>query len=69
MRGSGILTAHFSAGTTISLRDAIHLMIVYSDNTATNLVLDRIGLKSTARLMESLGLSGYTGEQLVSLLE
>lgn len=54
--GSGILTSHFSAGTTISLRDAIHLMIVFSDNTATNLVLDKIGLPATAAYMEQLGL-------------
>jgi D-alanyl-D-alanine carboxypeptidase (penicillin-binding protein 5/6) len=53
--GSGVLTAHFSPGTTISLRDAIHLMIVYSDNTATNLVLDKLGLPATNALMESLG--------------
>jgi D-alanyl-D-alanine carboxypeptidase (penicillin-binding protein 5/6) len=53
--GSGVLTAHFSPGTTISLRDAIHLMIVYSDNTATNLVLDQLGLPATNDLMESLG--------------
>jgi D-alanyl-D-alanine carboxypeptidase (penicillin-binding protein 5/6) len=52
--GSGILTPHFSAGTQISLRDAIRLMIVYSDNTATNLVLDRIGLQSVADAMERL---------------
>ena len=45
--GSGMLTSHFSPGTTISLRDAIHLMIVYSDNTATNLVLDKLGLPAT----------------------
>ena len=54
--GSGILTEHFSGGLRISLRDAIRLMIVYSDNTATNLVLDRIGLGSTAEAMERLGL-------------
>lgn len=53
--GSGILTAHFSAGDTISLRDAIHLMMVYSDNTATNLVLDRLGLSPTNECMERLG--------------
>jgi D-alanyl-D-alanine carboxypeptidase (penicillin-binding protein 5/6) len=52
--GSGVLTAHFSDGATISLRDAIHLMIVYSDNTATNLVVDKVGLKATAELMEKL---------------
>ena len=53
--GSGILTAHFSEGATFPLRDAIHLMIVYSDNTATNLVLDRIGIGATAESMEKLG--------------
>ena len=53
--GSGILTPHFSAGTRMPLRDAIRLMIAYSDNTATNLVLDRIGLKSTSETMEKLG--------------
>ena len=52
--GSGILTSHFSAGTQLSLRDAIRLMIVYSDNTATNLVLDRIGLQSVADAMAAL---------------
>lgn len=49
--GSGILTSHFSEGTRISLRDAIRLMIVFSDNTATNLVIDQIGLPSTTELM------------------
>lgn len=53
--GSGILTVHFSPGTKISLRDAIHLMIVYSDNTATNLVIDKVGLPVTTKLMQSLG--------------
>lgn len=53
--GSGILTEHFSAGTRISLRDAIRLMITYSDNTATNLVLDAIGIGSTAATMEKMG--------------
>jgi beta-lactamase class A len=53
--GSGILTNHFSDGASFPLRDAVRLMIVYSDNTATNLVLDQIGLKSTAETMEKLG--------------
>ena len=53
--GSGILTAHFSDGATFPLRDAVHLMIVYSDNTATNLVLDRIGIGATAATMERMG--------------
>ncbi len=53
--GSGLLTPHFSAGTQIRLRDAIRLMIAYSDNTATNLVIDQIGLESTSATMQSLG--------------
>jgi len=54
--GSGILTPHFSAGTKIPLKDAIRLMIAYSDNTATNLVLDQIGLKATSDTMKLWGL-------------
>ncbi len=54
--GSGILTDHFSAGACFPLRDAVRLMIVYSDNTATNLVLDHIGIRPTNERMESLGL-------------
>src|SRR5207245_427092 len=53
--GSGILTDHFSAGTTICLRDAVRLMIVYSDNTATNLVLDKIGIRATTTRMHEWG--------------
>ncbi len=53
--GSGVLTAHFSAGTTFPLRDAIRLMIAFSDNTATNLVLDSIGIGATAATMEAMG--------------
>jgi len=52
--GSGILTPHFSAGMTLPLQDAIHLMMVHSDNTATNLVLDQIGLPATNATMEEL---------------
>jgi len=55
VQGSGILTSHFSPGTKISLRDAIRLMIVYSDNTATNLVIDSIGLPATTAAMKALG--------------
>jgi D-alanyl-D-alanine carboxypeptidase (penicillin-binding protein 5/6)/beta-lactamase class A len=53
--GSGILTDHFSPGATFPLVDAVHLMIVYSDNTATNLVLDKIGIASTGKRMEAEG--------------
>ena len=55
VQGSGILTSHFSPGASLSLRDAIRLMIVYSDNTATNLVVDAIGLRATTAAMKELG--------------
>jgi beta-lactamase class A len=53
--GSGVLTYHFSEGSTIKLRDAVRLMIAFSDNTATNLVLDAVGIGATAATMEKLG--------------
>ena len=56
VQGSGILTEHFSPGAKFSLRDAVRLMIVYSDNTATNMVLDRIGIPSTNKRMDELKL-------------
>ena len=55
MPGSGILTEHFSDGAAFSLRDAVRLMIAFSDNTATNLVLDRVGIKSVNQRMEAWG--------------
>jgi beta-lactamase class A len=54
--GSGVL-ADFSDGETISLRDAQTLMIIVSDNTATNLILDRIGADAVNNFMNSLGLT------------
>ena len=40
VNGSGVLT-ELSPGDRLPLRDLVHLMIVVSDNTATNLVLSR----------------------------
>jgi beta-lactamase class A len=54
--GSGVLTHYFSAGLTFPLQDAVRLMIAVSDNTATNLVLDKIGIGATAKQMEAWGL-------------
>lgn len=53
--GSGILH-EFSDGVRIPIRDVMHLMIVLSDNTATNLILDRIGADSVNAEMDKLGL-------------
>ena len=54
--GAGVLTSHFSDGATFPLRDAIRLMIVFSDNTATNLVLDQIGIRNVNETTKQFGL-------------
>jgi beta-lactamase class A len=56
VQGSGILTEHFSPGAKMSLRDTVRLMIAFSDNTATNMVLERVGIASTNKFMEELNL-------------
>ena len=53
--GSGIL-GEFSDGAKIDLRTATNLMIVVSDNTATNLILDRITADSVNDFVDTLGL-------------
>jgi len=53
--GSGILF-EFSDNTKLDLRSAVNLMIVVSDNSATNLVLDKVTSDSVNDFMESLGL-------------
>lgn len=53
--GSGILQ-HLHDGVEITVRDAAWLMIALSDNTATNLLLDRIVIRRVWEKMEALGL-------------
>src|SRR5689334_12862441 len=53
--GSGILN-ELSDGLKLTLRDAVNLMMILSDNTATNLVLDVLTTDAVNARMESLGL-------------
>ncbi len=53
--GSGVLT-EFSDGVKLPIRDVMHLMIVVSDNTATNLILDRFTADRVNAEMDRLGL-------------
>ena len=53
--GSGILQ-ELSDGLHITLRDGVNLMMLVSDNTATNLVLDVLTTDAVNARMESLGL-------------
>ena len=52
--GSGILF-ELSDGLHLTLRDAVNLMMILSDNTATNLVLDVLTTDAVNARMESLG--------------
>ncbi len=53
--GSGVLT-QLGAGLRLTLRDACVLMTVVSDNTATNMLIERIGIGPVNERMRSLGL-------------
>src|SRR6266850_8296987 len=52
--GSGILN-ELSDGLRLTLRDGVNLMMILSDNTATNLVLDVLTTDAVNARMESLG--------------
>ena len=52
--GSGILN-ELSDNLQLTLRDAVNLMMILSDNTATNLVLDVVTTDAVNARMESLG--------------
>jgi beta-lactamase class A len=53
--GSGV-TQYLHNGAILTVRDAAWLMITISDNTATNLLLDRIIIRRVWNKMDSLGL-------------
>jgi beta-lactamase class A len=55
VHGSGILGNEFTDGDRLPLSDLIHLMIVVSDNTATNMVLDRVPGDYVNDFMDRLG--------------
>src|SRR5580765_702522 len=55
VQGSGILQ-FFDTPLSITLKDALTFMIVESDNTATNLVIDQIGIKNVNDRVASMGL-------------
>ena len=55
VQGSGVLT-FFDTPLALTLKDALTLMIIMSDNTATNLVIDHLGLASINARSAALGL-------------
>ena len=63
--GSGILR-ELSLGVELSVRDLATLMIVVSDNTATNMLIDLVGLE---RVNETMLEFGFTRTRLVQRLD
>jgi len=49
---------HLTPGFSITLRDALVMMIIVSDNTCTGTVVDLVGLANVQRYSESVGLTG-----------
>lgn len=72
-RGSGLLQS-FATGIEPTYRDIITQMIITSDNTATDVVIKRLGLGRVNTMLEELGfeqtrLRATTGELFRAVLE
>ncbi|HUF53770.1 MAG TPA: serine hydrolase [Dehalococcoidia bacterium] len=57
--GSGVLI-HLAPGVDMTVRDAAVLMIIISDNVATNMCIDLVGIDSINQAMRDLGLRETT---------
>jgi beta-lactamase class A len=55
--GSGVIGQFADGSSELSNEDLAVLMIVLSDNTATNLLIDAVGMEAVNRTMASLGAS------------
>lgn len=64
--GSGVLM-FFDAPQTLTLKDVLTMMIIVSDNTATNVAIDRLGLKNIDDRIQWLGLKNTWLYKKVSL--
>ncbi len=55
VEGSGVL-GFFDTPQTLTLKDVLTMMIIVSDNTATNVAIDKLGLKNIDNRIQWLGL-------------
>ena len=56
--GSGVLQVLTDGGSALSLEDHAIYMILHSDNTSTNILIDELGMDAINRLATSLGAPG-----------
>lgn len=54
--GTGVIGAEISDGVQLPLRDVLHLMIVLSDNTATNMILERFTADAVNAYLDTIGI-------------
>jgi len=54
--GTGVLSSEVSDGVQLPLRDVAHLMIVLSDNTATNMILERFSADAINAYLDKIGI-------------
>lgn len=54
--GSGVLQFFSDGGSVVSLRDLTVLMVILSDNSATNLLIDRVSMGNVNSMLDGLGL-------------
>ena len=54
--GSGVIGSEISDGVQFPLRDVANLMIVLSDNTATNMIIQRIGADTVNAYLDKIGI-------------
>ena len=54
--GSGVIGSEISDGVQFPLRDVANLMIVLSDNTATNMIIQRIGSDTVNAYLDKIGI-------------
>jgi beta-lactamase class A len=54
--GSGVIASEISDGVQLPLRDVVNLMIVLSDNTATNMILERFTADAVNACLDRIGI-------------
>ncbi|PYT31443.1 MAG: serine hydrolase [Acidobacteria bacterium] len=54
--GSGVIGSEISDYVQLPLRDVLHLMIVLSDNTATNMILERFTADAVNAYLDKIGI-------------
>ena len=55
--GSGVIGSEISVGVQLPLSDVVHLMIVLSDNSATNMILERFTADAVNAYLDKIGIS------------